>query len=161
MRRTAILSILALALAGCFGARRQPGDLGSPGPASSGPRATRFEASTATATLTVGTEVVRGVVSRWCQAGDCTTVSGAKPAGRVLVESGSVIATIAMEREPLEVTGVVREGSKIVSTTVLRPRTLVAWKLAPRVGMQQLRIIARWRDAETTWIFAMQRTNQG
>jgi hypothetical protein len=132
-------------LPGCFVARDRTGGE-EPRPTNThAPAEGRFDPATASATLTIGTDVVRGVVARWCVGADCQTVGGARPAGRITTDASSVVATIALEREPVSVQGVVRNGSKIVSTQ----------------DLQQLRIIAKWMDGETTWMFAVERASSG
>ncbi|MFP5224394.1 MAG: hypothetical protein ACLGH3_02375 [Actinomycetota bacterium] len=158
MRRLIPLLTLSMILTGCFFARDRV-DGGSVPSSSTKPVAGgSFDPATATATLTIGTDVVRGVVARWCARGACETVAGARPAGRIVTSEVPAVVTVALEREPIAVEGVVRNGSKIVSKASLQPGTLVAWEPPLREGMQQLRIIAEWPDGETTWMFAVERS---
>lgn len=160
VRTLRLVPVFLLVLTGCF-------LRGEPAPDPSGVLSippssdARTFAANATSTLTIGTGVTRGVVSYWCASGDCEAVKGARPAGRIIAEDLDALATISLERAPLTLVAIHRVSTEVITRETLQPRTLAAWKVKLRPGIQQLRFVATWRDGETTWIFSVQGPKKG
>lgn len=153
MRRLVSL-LLMLTCTACFA---RGGGTADPNGDPSVVRPVQLDPATAEASMTSGTEVARGVIVHHCEGDLCRTVPGARPAGVIVVVAARPIVTVALEREPMTVEGVVRRGDRVVARTPLLPGTLVAWTPRLRTGRSELRIVATWRDGSTTWTFAIRR----
>lgn len=110
----------------------------------------------AEATMTIGTDVTRGAIVRWCAAGTCEVVPGARPRGRIVAKERSPVLTVAFERAPVALEAIHRAGDEVVQREDLRPGSLAAWKVNLRPGLQEVRFRATWRDGETLWVFAIE-----
>ncbi|MBI4728621.1 MAG: hypothetical protein HY775_03860 [Acidobacteria bacterium] len=146
-------AVLVAGTAACSGGRAAGGDVSGSPRASQATRLSGAPAAQLFAGTKRGSDMADGAVASFCVRGRCARAAARPRRVLTTIPGGFLMFTIGVRPTAARVE--VRPATGAGSSSALAPSTSMAFRAPEETGRYTVALVARWKDSEARWVFAL------